>query len=43
MLQNSAKFSKLLLPVSSKVSSKTEVLTTKDLSFAFDMNKSIQK
>ena len=31
MLQNSAEFSELLLPVSSKISSKTAVLTTKDL------------
>ena len=32
MLQNSAEFSKLLLPVSSKISSKTEKLTTKEFS-----------
>ena len=31
MLQNSAEFSKLLLPVISKISSKTAVLTIKDL------------
>ena len=30
MLQNSAEFSKLLLPVSSRISSKTAVRTTKD-------------
>ena len=32
MLQNSAEFSKLLLPVNSKISSKSEFLITKEFS-----------
>lgn len=35
MLQIRAYFSKLLLPVSSKVSSKKEILTTKDFEYHF--------